>query len=77
MSIVRLLQEAAFAPERVQAITAAYEETCKLLLLTDREDPLLNLVAKKVFEIAQSGERDPDLISQRAVKELLGRNLTR
>lgn len=74
MSIVRLLQEAAFPPDRVQAITTAYEQTCKALLLTNRDDPLMNLMAKKVIEIAQSGERDADVVSLRAVKELLGRD---
>jgi hypothetical protein len=70
--IVRLLQEAAFPPDRVQAITVAYEQTCKQLLLTDREDPLMALVAKKVIEIAQNGEHDPETISRRAVTELQG-----
>jgi hypothetical protein len=72
VSIVRLLQEAAFPPDRVQAITVAYEQTCKQLLLTDREDPLMALVAKKVIEIAQNGEHDPETISRRAVTELQG-----
>jgi len=72
MPIVRLLQEAAFPPDRVQAITAAYEQTCRALLLTDREDPLMALVAKKVIEIAQGCERGSAAITQRAVTERLG-----
>lgn len=72
MPIVRLLQEAAFQPDEIQVIAHAYEETCKILQLVDRDDPLMALVAKKVLEIAQSGERDARVITLRAVKELLG-----
>lgn len=75
MPIARVLREGAFAPDEVQAITAAYAQTCNLLLLTDRDDPLMDLVATKVLEIAQSGERDPNVVSLRVVKELLGRDL--
>jgi hypothetical protein len=75
MPIVRLLQEAALPPDRIQAITSAYAQTCKALLLTDRDDPLTLLVAKKVIEIAQGGEQEPEAIALRALNELLGADL--
>jgi len=38
--------------------------------LVDREDPLAEMVAKKVIEIAQTGVRDPKDIAALAVMNL-------
>ena len=38
----------------------AFENACKILKLVDRSDPLTELVAVKIIELAASGERDPD-----------------
>ncbi|MFY9694139.1 MAG: hypothetical protein WA776_02815 [Xanthobacteraceae bacterium] len=35
-----------------------------------RSDPLAEVVAKKVIEIAQTGERDPRQLRRRAFEEL-------
>lgn len=72
MPIVKLLQEAAFPPDRVQAITRAYDAVCKELLLTDRDDPLMVYVAQKIIAIARNGQRDAEAIAHAALEELLG-----
>lgn len=71
-AIARLLHEAAFPPDRVRAIAQAYENTCKRLMIADREDPLANVVAKKIIKVAKGGARDPEPIMRQAIKELLG-----
>jgi hypothetical protein len=38
--------------------------------LVDRDDPIAEMVAKKIIEIGQTGVRDPAAISARAIKEL-------
>jgi hypothetical protein len=38
--------------------------------LADRQDPITELVAKKIIEIAQLGESDPARIREQALKEL-------
>ena len=65
-----MLQEAVFPPEDIARMTTAYDAALQLLRLTDRTDPVTEIVAKKIIEVARSGERDPPKICARAIKEL-------
>lgn len=67
MAIYRLLQRSAFGPEEIERMTTAYEDALRVLGLTDRADPLTEILAKKIIEIAQTGERDPAKIRAKAV----------
>jgi len=67
MAIYRLLQKSAFGPEEIERMTAAYEDALRVLGLTDRADPMTEILAKKIIEIAQTGERDPARIRTKAV----------
>jgi hypothetical protein len=40
------------------------------LCLKDRNDPLTELIAKKIIKIAQTGIKDPAEICERAIREL-------
>ena len=70
MAVYRLLQNRAFEPEAILIMEAAYQGACRALSLVDRSDPLTEMVAKKIIEIAQTGERSPERIRQRALTEL-------
>ena len=70
MAIYRLLQGSAFEPEAVKRIATAYEDALRTLQLADRTDPITEIIAKKIFEVAQTGERDPARITSQALKEL-------
>jgi hypothetical protein len=50
--------------------TAAYEEALCVPRLAEREDPITELVAKKIVEVAQLGEGNPKRICARALEEL-------
>lgn len=67
MAIYRLLQKSAFGPEEIERMTTAYEDALRVLGLTDRADPMTEILAKKIVEIAQTGERDPARICATAV----------
>lgn len=67
MPIYRLLQNAGFDPEHVRALGEAFEETLATLGLVDRNDPLVELVARKIVELGQQGVRDPKRIRELAV----------
>ena len=67
MAIYRLLQKSAFGPEEIERMTTAYEDALRVLRLTDRTDPMTEILAKKILEIAQTGERDPARIRAKAV----------
>ena len=70
MAIYRLLQEAAWDQADIDRMTAAYEAALKILQLADRTDPLTELIAQKIIEVARNGEQDPAHICARAIKEL-------
>ena len=70
MAIYRLLQNSPLGPEEISVLTDAYERTLKALSLVDRNDPLTELVAKKIIELGQRGVREPKQISVLAIREL-------
>jgi hypothetical protein len=70
MPIVRLLEREAFRPEDIKVITVAFEDTLAALQLIDRLDPLTEMVAKKIIECAQTGERDPNRLRDCALRLL-------
>jgi hypothetical protein len=57
-------------PEEIRRLEAAYEQTLRTIGLKDRNDPITEMIAKKVIEIAQTGVRDPAQISALAIKEI-------
>ncbi len=59
MAIYRLLQKAAFGPEDTKRLGDAYELALAKLGLKERNDPLTEIIAKLIIEIAQTGEKDP------------------
>jgi hypothetical protein len=61
---------AAFDPDDIKAITAAYEIALKRLDLVDRKAATAVLVAKATIQIAKDGERDPKRLSERVVHAL-------
>ncbi len=66
--IRELLKVHAFEPEDIPVLTAAFEEALRELRLVDRTDPATQLVAKRIIELAQRGERDPIRLRDGAVK---------
>jgi hypothetical protein len=70
MAILRFIAEGAFGPDEIAAMTDAYEAALIVLRLTDRDDPITELIAKAVIEVARSGERDPIQIAEHAIRGL-------
>lgn len=58
MPIYRLFKDKAFQPEQCQAMGVAFEGVLTELGLTNRNDPLCELVATKLIELAQQGVHD-------------------
>jgi hypothetical protein len=70
VAIYRLLQSTVFGPEEIARMAAAYEHALAALGLTDRSDPVTELLAKKIIEVARTGEADSARISKLAIKAL-------
>ena len=70
MPVYPLLQGQAFEPEFIDAMARAFEDALRVLQLTNRNDPLNTIVAKRIIEVAQTGERDPQRMRDRALQSL-------
>jgi hypothetical protein len=70
MPIYRLLENTSLGPQEKSVLGNAYERTLRTLGLIDRNDPITEMVAKKIIELGQRGIRDPEILSARAIKEL-------
>jgi hypothetical protein len=70
VAIYCLLQFSAFEPNAISAMTSAYGGTLRVLGLTDRQDPLTEIVAKKIIDVTRTGERDPTRLRRRGLEEL-------
>ena len=72
MPIYQFLKDSDFGPEEIRIIVEAYQRACEELNLTDKPEQMKQLVAKRVFAIAQTGERNAQWIIDRVVRDFLG-----
>jgi hypothetical protein len=70
MTIYGLLHNSGLELERIKSVAVAYEDALRMLGLKDRRDPVTKLLASKMIEVAQAGERDPTRIRSLAIAEL-------
>jgi hypothetical protein len=66
------LKEVVFDPDTTKLLGIVFERTCQSLKLAERTDLATELVAKKIIDLARNGERDPDQLYQRILKEFDG-----
>jgi len=59
MPIYRLLEKVTFQPETSALLGRVFEEVLKELRLVNRQDPVTELIAEKLIELASAGEHDP------------------
>ena len=70
MAIYRLIANGSFGPDEIEAMTAAYEGALIDLGVTNRDDPITELIAKSIVNVTATGARDPVLIKERAINAL-------
>jgi hypothetical protein len=70
--IYRLFAGQAFEPEHCRAMALAYEALLEELGLTDRTDPLCDMVALKVVEFGQRGVREPSRLHELTLEAIRG-----
>jgi hypothetical protein len=67
-----LFGSGAFTPEQIAVITTAFEDALRALGLVDRKDPAVNMVAKRVIELAKDGQHDPILLRDAVLNSFRG-----
>lgn len=70
MAIYRMLRDASFGADEVIRLSAAYEYALQTLRLKKRTDPVTEIVAKRIIEVAGTGEKDPVSIAKKAIRTL-------
>ena len=71
MSINRLLESSNLEPAEREVLNLAFIRALRLLHLVDRNDPVCEIVARKVIEIGATGAGDPVVISEIVVRKLI------
>ena len=69
MTINRLLQKSVFGPDDITSMVEAYENALRTRRLIDRNEPVTEIVAKKIIETA-TGERDPLRLAALTIQQL-------
>ena len=69
MPINRFLERGKLQPEQVERLNKAFDLALRSLGV-DRNDPTVDIVAKKILEIATTGIRDPREIADTAIRQL-------
>jgi len=64
------LQGAAFDAQAIAAMTEAFAEALRQLGLRDRNDPVTEIIARRIITCAQQGERDPARLCELALSSL-------
>src|SRR5262249_14713948 len=62
-----LLKNHAFGPDEIRVLTTAFEDTLRSLHLANRGDPVTEIIARRIIELAQQGERDPVRLREHAI----------
>ena len=70
MAISRLLQTSTLCADDVERISSAYEATLRELGLISRNDPITEIVAEVVIEVATTGPDDPAQVCALAIRRL-------
>ena len=70
MTIIPFLEDKAFGPEDIQAMSTALEDVCKTLNLADEAKSEIELLAKTIIVLARQGERNAALLRDRAPREV-------
>jgi hypothetical protein len=71
MPIHRLLQNLSFNQDDIDRLAAAYEEALRALHISDRDDPINQVIAQRIIEGARTGVRDPSDLCKMAIKDLM------
>jgi hypothetical protein len=70
MPINRVLKDSKLGPEEVKRLNAAYTYALRSLSLIDRNDPLTEMIARKIIEVGETGVNDPLEISAIVIRKL-------
>jgi hypothetical protein len=75
MPITPFLNNTRFDPEAKRVMGVAFEMVRIALGLADRDDRANEMIAKRIIDLAKTGERNPDLLCEGVLKEFRDQHL--
>jgi hypothetical protein len=75
MNIASFLENTVFEPEDVRAMSMAFEHVCESLDLADDARGTRELIAKQIVAFARLGERSPQALRDRVLREFTVTNV--
>jgi len=69
MPIRKFISGATFDPETIKSLVTAFEGARTILNLSNPNDPLVEILAKKVISLASQGISDPEEIKCRVIAD--------
>jgi hypothetical protein len=69
MPIKKYIPDTTFGPETIKDMTIAFERIRTILNLENPDDPLVEVVAKKVISLASQGTLDPKEIERLVIAD--------
>jgi hypothetical protein len=70
MAIYKLIANGSFGPDEINVMKAAYEAALVDVGISDRDDPITELIAKSIVNVTATGERNPKVVMERALNAL-------
>ena len=70
MPITQFLNGHRFDPETRRILGVAFEQVCIALRIGDCDDDVKQAIANQIIELAKTGERNPDVVCERALKDI-------
>jgi len=70
MPIRFFLKGEQFDQESIRILGVAFEQVCIALRTRDCADDVKQAIANKIIELAKTGERNPDLLCERALEDI-------
>jgi hypothetical protein len=59
-----------FDQETLRILGVAFSQVCIALRIGDCDDHVRQAIASKIIELAKTGERNPDLLCERALEDI-------
>jgi hypothetical protein len=70
MPITQFLKGHRFDPEIIRILGVAFEQVRAALRIGDCDDDVKPAIANQIIELAKTGERNPDLLCEGALKDI-------
>jgi len=70
MAIHKLIANGSFGPDEIEVMRAAYEAALIDVGVTKPDEPITDLIAKSIVNVAATGERNPKEVMERALNAL-------